>query len=219
MLLNKFRSFNRQFNLEQVRSHEWIISQGSWDSCSYLPTDHSFSFTIEFLQLFFSNGRSGRSVSQVAACLLPSLISSLTIYFSPHIFLSFHRLFMFPHFNLMSGRVKVWGELQFARQFAIAREFCGYRSNCLLKERPVVQTCSGLLGSRLQSWSKKCVLGCVNSPLRQQAESRNLGQTFLANSVNWRRHLRRGPGQVSNIFPRSQDLLHDTMTKANGWRI
>ena len=30
---------------------------------------------------------------------------------------------------------------------------------------------------------KKCVLGCVISPLHQQAESRNLGQTFLANSV------------------------------------
>ena len=35
----------------------------------------------------------------------------------------------------------------------------------------------------IQSWPKKFVLGCVISPLRQQAESRNLGQTFLANSV------------------------------------
>ena len=31
--------------------------------------------------------------------------------------------------------------------------------------------------------AKTFVLGCVISPLRQQAESRNLGQTFLANSV------------------------------------
>ena len=36
---------------------------------------------------------------------------------------------------------------------------------------------------QLQSWPNKFVLGCVISPLRQQAESRNLGQTFLANSV------------------------------------
>ena len=36
----------------------------------------------------------------------------------------------------------------------------------------------------LQSWPKKCVLGCVISPLRQLAESCNLlGQTFLANSA------------------------------------
>ena len=31
--------------------------------------------------------------------------------------------------------------------------------------------------SRVQSWQKKFVLGCVISPLRQQAESRNLGHT------------------------------------------
>ena len=37
---------------------------------------------------------------------------------------------------------------------------------------------------RLQSWQKKCVLGCVISPLCQQAESRNLGHTFFANSVD-----------------------------------
>ena len=35
----------------------------------------------------------------------------------------------------------------------------------------------------IQSWQKKFVLGCVIAPLRQQAESRNLGHTFLANSV------------------------------------
>ena len=35
----------------------------------------------------------------------------------------------------------------------------------------------------VQSWPKKCVLGCVISPLRQQAESRNLGKLYLANSV------------------------------------
>ena len=32
--------------------------------------------------------------------------------------------------------------------------------------------------------AKKCDLGCVNSPLQSEAESRNLGQTFLANSVH-----------------------------------
>ena len=31
----------------------------------------------------------------------------------------------------------------------------------------------------LQRWPNKFVLGCVISPLRQQAEPRNLGQTFL----------------------------------------
>ena len=36
----------------------------------------------------------------------------------------------------------------------------------------------------VQSWPQKCVLGCVISRLRQQAESRNLGQPFLANSVH-----------------------------------
>ena len=36
----------------------------------------------------------------------------------------------------------------------------------------------------VQSWPKKFVLSCVISPLRQQAESRNLGHTFLANSVD-----------------------------------
>ena len=46
----------------------------------------------------------------------------------------------------------------------------------------------------VQSWPKKCVLGCVISPLRQQAESRNLGHTFLANSV----HL---PNVVIQLFP------------------
>ena len=35
----------------------------------------------------------------------------------------------------------------------------------------------------IQSWPKTFVLGCVISPLRQQAESRNLGHTFLASSV------------------------------------
>ena len=35
----------------------------------------------------------------------------------------------------------------------------------------------------IQSWSKKGILGCVISPLRPQAESRNLGHTLLANSV------------------------------------
>ena len=35
----------------------------------------------------------------------------------------------------------------------------------------------------LQSLPKKFVLGCIISPLRQQAESSNLGHTFLANSV------------------------------------
>ena len=35
----------------------------------------------------------------------------------------------------------------------------------------------------IQSWPKKFVLGCVISPLLRQAESRNLGHTFLANSV------------------------------------
>ena len=38
-------------------------------------------------------------------------------------------------------------------------------------------------GNSVQSWPKKFVLGCVISPLRQEAESRNLGQTFLAISV------------------------------------
>ena len=36
----------------------------------------------------------------------------------------------------------------------------------------------------LQSWPKKFVLGCVISPLRQQAESRTLGHTVLAISVS-----------------------------------
>ena len=36
----------------------------------------------------------------------------------------------------------------------------------------------------LQSWPKKLALGCVISPLRHQAESNNLGQFFLANSVH-----------------------------------
>ena len=35
----------------------------------------------------------------------------------------------------------------------------------------------------VQSWPKKFVLGCANAPMRQQAESCNLGHTFLANSV------------------------------------
>ena len=35
----------------------------------------------------------------------------------------------------------------------------------------------------VQSWPKKFVLGCVISPLLRHAESRNLGHTFLANSV------------------------------------
>ena len=37
-------------------------------------------------------------------------------------------------------------------------------------------------GFHLQTWPKKCDLGWVISSLRQQAKSRNQGQTFLANS-------------------------------------
>ena len=36
----------------------------------------------------------------------------------------------------------------------------------------------------VQSWPKKCVLGCVIPPAGAVARSRNLGQTFLANSVH-----------------------------------
>ena len=36
----------------------------------------------------------------------------------------------------------------------------------------------------LQSWPKKFVLGCVILPTSAVARSRNLGQTFLANSVH-----------------------------------
>ena len=36
----------------------------------------------------------------------------------------------------------------------------------------------------LQSWPKKFVLGCVIPPAGAVARSRNLGQTFLANSVH-----------------------------------
>ena len=42
---------------------------------------------------------------------------------------------------------------------------------------------TGFRNPPIQSWPKKCVLGCMISPLRQQAELRNLGHTFLANSV------------------------------------
>ena len=35
----------------------------------------------------------------------------------------------------------------------------------------------------VQRWPKKCVLGCVISPLAAGAISRNLGQAFLAISV------------------------------------
>ena len=35
----------------------------------------------------------------------------------------------------------------------------------------------------LQRCPKKFVLGCVNLPPQSEAESRNLGHTFLANSV------------------------------------
>ena len=41
----------------------------------------------------------------------------------------------------------------------------------------------GRLAETLQSWPKKCVLGCAILLLCQQAESRNLGHTFFANSV------------------------------------
>ena len=36
---------------------------------------------------------------------------------------------------------------------------------------------------QLQRWPKKFVLGCMNSSPQSEAGSRNLGQTFLANSV------------------------------------
>ena len=53
---------------------------------------------------------------------------------------------------------------------------------CCLRD-VIVKVESNLLYS-IQSWPKKLVLGCVISPLRQQAESRNLmGHTFLAKSV------------------------------------
>ena len=40
------------------------------------------------------------------------------------------------------------------------------------------------MNNPVQRWPKKFVLGCVISPLCQQAQSRNLGHTFLANSVS-----------------------------------
>ena len=59
--------------------------------------------------------------------------------------------------------------------------------------------------AHLQSWPKKIVLGCVISPLCQQAESRNLGQTFLANSVDSpRKPLRRRPREVMNDAGRKE---------------
>ena len=36
----------------------------------------------------------------------------------------------------------------------------------------------------IQRWPKKCVLGCVIPPAGAVARLRNLGRTFLANSVN-----------------------------------
>ena len=46
----------------------------------------------------------------------------------------------------------------------------------------------------LQNWPKKLALRCVISPLRLQAESRNQGHTFLANSLNcYSRTLEQGP--------------------------
>ena len=57
----------------------------------------------------------------------------------------------------------------------------------------VVSPCLGMVGglaeyvscfgSGIQRWSKKFVLGCVKSPPRLEAELRNLGHTFLSNSV------------------------------------
>ena len=41
-----------------------------------------------------------------------------------------------------------------------------------------------MLPLSIQIWPKKFVLGCAISPLRQQAESSNLGHSFLANSVD-----------------------------------
>ena len=38
----------------------------------------------------------------------------------------------------------------------------------------------------LQRWPKKCVLGCVKSPPRSEAGSRNLGQLFFSISVHTR---------------------------------
>ena len=61
-------------------------------------------------------------------------------------------------------------------------EEIGWEAN----EAPVREIC-GIEGksntNSLQSWPTKFVLGCGISPLRQQAESRNLEMTFLANSV------------------------------------
>ena len=50
----------------------------------------------------------------------------------------------------------------------------------------------------VQSWPKKLVLGCVISPLRQQEESRNLGQPFLATLYLGR--LGRIYGRVTNAL-------------------
>ena len=47
---------------------------------------------------------------------------------------------------------------------------------CLAKQ-------SFFLHKYVQSWPKKCVIGCVILPAGAVARSRNLGQTFLANSV------------------------------------
>ena len=44
---------------------------------------------------------------------------------------------------------------------------------------PVGPPCKTVLLSTLQRWPKKCVLGCVKSPPRPDAGSRNLGKAFL----------------------------------------
>ena len=52
-------------------------------------------------------------------------------------------------------------------------------------------------GDNVHRWPKKVVLGSVNSPPRQEAGSRNLEQTFLANSVG----LSTGNGINLGVWP------------------
>ena len=63
---------------------------------------------------------------------------------------------------------------------------CQFRDNNKEHQSVIIipkLTFLGYVNVRLQSWPKFFVLCCVISPLRQQEESRNLIQTFLANSV------------------------------------
>ena len=122
---------------------------------------HSWARQHAWVQLSFFPFPVGQTI--YAHCNLHSLYLSLS---------QFHSWFRLVLSRALRSEIRVR---------ARAASFSLLQKECMLS---LYQMSNYFTRCCLQSWPKRFVIGCVISPLSQQAESRNLGHTFLANSVS-----------------------------------